>query len=308
MNEIDSAVLDNISMPNRAMAPFLWYGGKGNLTKWVIRHFPSDGVKVYVEPYAGAASLFWHLKKPYPVEVLNDIDGRIVNLFRVLQDKTKFEELAHRLIWTPYSRAEFVRALGIIKDCENASDIDCAWAFFVSQNQGFGGKAGASGDWGRGFVASRGMAYTSSKWRGRLKLLTRWHDRLTRVQIDNRDAIEVIKYWDTPETLFYIDPPYLLSTRTSGSQYKHEADDTHHKALVDTLLSIKGQAVLSGYDSNMYDPLVDAGWSKHSKTTVAHAAGRTRGSGLQGDGAASDKASRVEVLWAKTKRAQSRLL
>jgi DNA adenine methylase len=158
IEELKKEFLDGIPMPPRPMAPFRWPGGKGNLVKWLIQYVPEG--HIYVEPFAGAASVFWHLPNPFPVEVLNDLDGDIVNLYRVLQDKAKFEELAHRLIFTPYARAEFARALQIAKD-PKASDIDRAWAFFVKQNQGFGGKANNVGDWGREiYNTNNGMAST----------------------------------------------------------------------------------------------------------------------------------------------------
>lgn len=292
---MNDALLEQIPTPNRVMAPFVWFGGKGNLAKKIIPLLPK--AITYVEPYAGAASVFWHLPQPYPVEVLNDLDGRIVNLFRVLQDRAKFEELAHRLVWTPYARAEFRRARAILQD-PDASDIDRAWAFFVVHNQGFSGlSANSDGDWGRSLGGTdRGMATTTNRWRGRLKLLAHWHDRLTRVQIDSTDALECIQYWDTPDTLFYIDPPYVLETRKGGG-YTHEADDQHHQALVRLLLNIQGKAVLSGYDHPTYKPLEDAGWHKKVIPTVSHAVGRVRGSGLLGKGAALAKVPRFEVIW-----------
>ena len=297
--EVDLEVLEAIPEPTRTMAPFMWPGGKGAIAKWVVSHLPRNAT-VYVEPYAGAASVLWHLPEPYPVEVLNDLDQRIVNLFRVLQDREKFEELQHRLVWTPYSRTEFVRALEILDAWEEYDEVSRAWAFFVAQNQGFGGKANNDSDWGRVMnKISRGMAGTAASWRSRLKSLTWWHDRLTRVQIDNRDALEVIRYWDTPETLFYLDPPYVLETRQGGELYRHEASMEHHEALVQTLLGIKGQAVLSGYDHPVYRPLEEAGWRKVSRETASHLAGRIRGSRLQGKGAALQHARRVECLWIK---------
>lgn len=298
--ELDAGVLENIPQPNRVMAPFRWPGGKGNLAKWVIGHLPQTA-KVYVEPYAGAASVLWHLPKPYPIEVLNDLDERIVNLFRVLQDREKFEELLHRLVWTPYARAEFVRALEVLAAWDEHDEVSRAWAFFVAQNQGFGGKANSAGNWGRVLnKVANGMAEAAARWRSRLKYLTWWHDRLTRVQIDNRDALEVIRYWDTPETLFYLDPPYVLDTRKGGEIYRHEASIEHHEALVQTLLEVQGQVVLSGYDHPVYRPLEEAGWLKVSRETASHLAGRIRGSRLQGKSAALQHAKRVECLWIKT--------
>ncbi len=287
--------LGTIPPSPRPMAPFRWPGGKGKLANWLIQYVPSG--RIYVEPFAGAASVFWHLPKPFPVEVLNDLDGDIVNLYRVLQDQTKFEELVHRLIFTPYARAEFVRALQTLKN-PNASDIDRAWAFFVKQNQGFGGSAQTPGSWGRAITeVHNNMAETTSKWRSRLKLLSFWHERLSRVQIDCTDGIACIQYWDTPETVFYIDPPYVPDTRKDRSLYKNEPDLAYHERLVEALLAVKGKVMLSCYDHPVYAPLTKAGWHRLTKETVAHMAGKTRASKLQGDGAAKAHVPRTETLY-----------
>jgi DNA adenine methylase len=287
--------LDSIPMPPRPMAPFQWAGGKGNLVRWLIQYVPSG--HTYVEPFAGAASVFWHLPTPFPVEVLNDLDGDIVNLYRVLQDRAKFEELAHRLIFTPYARAEFVRALQTLKD-PNASDIDRAWAFFVARNQGFSGVGDSQGEWARAIgLVRNNMAATTSKWRSRLKLLSFWHERLSRVQIDHTDGIACIQYWDTPYTVFYIDPPYVLETRKDRSLYKNEPDLAYHERLVETILAAKGKVMLSCYDHPVYSPLTKAGWHRLTKATVAHMAGKTRQSKLQGLGSAKAHVPRTETLY-----------
>jgi DNA adenine methylase len=287
--------LDGIPAPPCPMAPFRWAGGKGRLARWIIQYLPRG--RIYVEPFAGAASVFWHLPSPFPIEVLNDLDGDIVNLYRILQDKAKFEELAHRLIFTPYARAEFVRALQILKD-PNVSDIDKAWAFFVVQNQGFGGQAKTPGSWGRAISeVHNNMAATTSQWRSHLKLLSSWHERLSRVQIDCVDGIACIQYWDTPDTVFYIDPPYVLETRKTRSLYKNEPDLAYHERLVETILAAKGKVMLSCYDHPVYSPLAKAGWHKLTKKTACHMAGRIRGSKLQGAGAAEAHVPRTETLY-----------
>jgi len=280
------------------MAPIQYYGGKGHTAHWIMPFLPSG--KVYVEPYCGAASLFWHLRPPRKVEVLNDLDGDIVNLFRVLQDEALFERLAHRLTWTLYSVDEFRQALAN----ESTEPVDRAWATFVQQNQGFGGIAKTEGNWSRAFVSNRGMAETTNKWRGRLAYLDAWHARLSRVQLDHRDALDVIRYWDSPDTVFYLDPPYIADTRAAGNLdvYAIEASDAHHQALVAILLGLRGQAALSGYDHPICEPLGAAGWQVHRMKTACFAASRARGSGLQGKGAALAKVPRTEVLWVKETR------
>jgi DNA adenine methylase len=289
--------LAGIPQPSRPMAPFRWVGGKGNLARWILRYLPKG--HIYVEPFAGAASVFWHLPEPYPVEVLNDLDQRIVNLYRVLQDREKFRELLHRLIWTPYSRAEFARALEILKDPE-ADEVSRAWAFFVAQNQGFGGKARAVGHWGRSIAKiDRGMSEAVNKWRGRLKVLSHWHRRLSRVQIDSIDGVEAIRYWDTPDTVFYVDPPYIPESRADYQtvRYHHEFPLEDHQRLVGVLLQVKGKVLLSAYDHPAYRPLEEAGWVKVGRVTACHVFGRTRASGVSGPGSVAARAPRTEVLW-----------
>jgi DNA adenine methylase len=291
--------LDHIAAPARIMAPVWWYGGKGHLAKKLLPLIPQG--RIYVEPYAGAASVLFH-RQPAPVEVLNDLNRDLVNLFRHLQDPECFAALQHRLTWTLYSLEEFRLALEILQDSESTA-ADRAWAFFVTQNQGFGGLAKSEGNWGRVFVSDRNMAGTTNKWRGRLKLLPWWHERLSRVQLDCRDALEIVRYWDSPDTVFYLDPPYVHETRVLGrcNVYQHEVDDAHHRDLVGVLLAIQGQAVLSAYEHPLYEPLLSAGWRLHRIETACHAAGRTRGSGLQGKGAAKREVPRTEAVYVNSK-------
>lgn len=276
-------------------APIRYYGGKGNLCKQLLPLLPR--AKVYVEPYMGAASLFWN-KLPSPVEVLNDLSGDVVNLFRCLQDKDTFAELSHKIRYTLYSRAEFGRALEVRKDA-NASPIDRAWATFVAFNQGFGGNQNTIGNWGRVFISEGGMADTTNKWVMRLAMLDDWHKRLLAAQIDNQDALTVIQYWDSEDTVFYLDPPYVADSRVKGNTevYDHECDDDHHRKLVEILLAIKGQALLSGYNHEIYRPLEDAGWIRHDFQTACYAASKGRGSKLRGKGSALKHAARTECCW-----------
>ena len=295
IEELKKEFLDCIPTPRQIIAPFRWPGGKGKIAKWIVQHIPNG--QIYVEPFAGAASVFWHLPKPFPVEVLNDLDGDIVNLYRVLQDRAKFEEFAHRVIFTPYARAEFVRALQIIKD-PAATDIDRAWAFYVRQNQGFAGIAKTEGSWGRAITTvNNNMAATTSQWRSHLKHLVFWHERLSRVQIDCTDGIQCIKYWDSLDTVFYIDPPYVPDTRKSLRLYKNEPDLAYHERLVEAILAVRGKVLLSCYDHPVYAPLTNAGWRKLIKETACHMAGRIRGSKLQGTGAAKAHVPRTETLY-----------
>ena len=132
--------------PKRPMAPVRWLGGKGKLIGfvWPVLRAAGAGAEVYCEPYSGAGSLFFALPR-HPVEVINDLDQRLVTLYRALQDEAQCRQLIHRLTFTPYSRAEFIRALALRDDPD---PVTAAWALFTAQNQGFGGRANTGGNWG----------------------------------------------------------------------------------------------------------------------------------------------------------------
>ena len=248
----------HLEKPKRIVATSKYYGGKWFLAPKIAPYV--RGGKIYVEPYCGMANVFW-VKEPHPVEVLNDKDEEIVNVFRCLQDWNTFKVLAHRLAWTPYSLAELRRAVRILEG-ESQDAVDRAWARIVAGNFSVNGVAFSSWSRAVGKIAN-GMAGRCAAWRTHISLLRFWHDRLTRVQIDCRDALEVIRYWDSPDTVFYLDPPYPPSTRRKGSEdnkYRHEMSEEDHQRMVETILHCKGRVVLSGYATPLYKPLEDAGW------------------------------------------------
>ena len=285
----------------RLRAPIQYYGGKGNLLSKLLPLIPPGGAP-YVEPYLGGGSVFF-ARDPAPVEVVNDLDNDVITLMRAFQDRTMFANLRHRLMWTPYARSEFIRAIEILNN-PNSPPLDRAWAKFVGCNQGMSGKHFTEGNWSRKFVSNQGCAANVNSWLMRLSMLDAWRWRLMRAQIDNRDALEVIRYWDCEDAVIYCDPPYVLDTRASSGDYKHEASDDHHKQLVETLLACKGAVVLSGYDHPIYQPLADAGWDVTRINTACHAAGRVRGSELRGEGAAKQHVPRTEVVWRNPKAVQ----
>lgn len=274
------------------------------MVKKLIDVIPPGG-RPYCEPYCGGASLFF-ARDPAPVEVLNDLNGLVINLFRCLQNSETFKALKHRLTYTLYSRQEFVTAIDICKKAAmegfEMPDDNIAWALFVAQNQGFGGNDATKigpGDWGRVFTTARGMASTCSRWNRRIDSLEFFHDRLKRVQIDHIDALTCIRYWDNPEAVFYIDPPYIHDTRVNKRAYLHEANNEHHVELVRLLLGLKGKAVLSGYEHPIYDPLLEAGWKVVKWQVSCYAAGRVRGSKIRGCGAAATHVPRIECAYIK---------
>lgn len=275
----------------RLMAPLSWFGGKGKMLAKLLPLIPYG--RLYCEPFGGAGSILLN-REPSPVELLNDLHGNLINLYRHIQDKD--QDLIYRLKWTLYSRDEFRKAIGILQDPE-ALPLDRAWAMFVATNQGFSGTFKSEGNWGRSVTASnRGMAQTVAKWQSRLALFEQWHQRLARVQLENRDGLAVIDWANIEDAVIYVDPPYPLATRKSGG-YLHECTDEWHRSLVAKLKTFAGSVVASSYDNPIYAELETVGYERLEFQTVCHAAGKTRKSGLQGEGAALKKVPRTEVIW-----------
>jgi len=271
-------------------SPIWWFGGKGNFVKKLLPLVPPH--KIYVEPFGGGASLLF-AKEPVPVEVYNDLDSGLVNFFRVLRDPEKFERF-HRLVsLTPYSREEYNFCRATWQDCED--DVERAYRWFVVNRMSFGGRFGHG--WGYDVTANcRGMAGTCSKWLSTIDNLPEIHNRFMRVQIEHDDFRNVIKRFDTPDTLHYIDPPYVAETR-KGGKYAYELSLEDHEELISLLLQVKGKVILSGYNHPVYRALEEAGWERFDYPTVCHVAGRTRYMGILGKGAAKAKQPRIESVW-----------
>ena len=256
---------------------FGWYGGKFSHLKWLLPLLPYT--HHYVEPFAGSAAVLLN-REPSPVETYNDIDGEVANFFRVLRDQK--EALIEAIALTPFSREEF--AIAINEPINNISPLERARRFFVRARQVRTGLAQTAsiGRWAYCKKSSRnGMAGAVSRWLGSIDGLPKIADRLLRVQIENRPAIEVIKRYDSPETLFYCDPPYPHESRGDSGAYGFEMTNSDHKELARVLRSVKGKVALSGYRCPLLDELYE-GWNRlEAPEKQAH----------------SCKKPRTEVLW-----------
>lgn len=251
----------------------------------IVPHFPKH--QTYVEPFGGSAAVLLN-KEPSPVEVYNDINSEVVTIFRVLRDHP--DELQRALQLTPYSREEFVRSFGPM---DGLDDIEKARRLVVRFRMAFSGHGTniTPGQWSYSVShANRGMSGRVSAWLSAIdSVLPQVSERFSRVQIENLSWEDIIPRYDTPDTLFYCDPPYMLSTRDAGEAYGNEMTDEQHEALADMLNSVKGHVVLSGYASPEYDKWY-RGWKRVEFGAVAHA-------GLKRSG--DKRASRMEVLWIK---------
>jgi DNA adenine methylase len=225
-----------------------YYGGKFRLAQWIINHFPTH--VHYVEPFGGGASVLLQ-KEPAHLETYNDLDGDVVNFFRVLRHET--DELVRRLRLTPWARSEYA--------------MEDARRFFVRLWMSrHAGTLATKAAWRRGKDFKSPMKYL------RPENLYAVADRLWDVQIENRDALKLVAEMDSPKTLFYVDPPYPASTRTDKNRYAFEmASDKEHQCLGVLLETLKGHVVLSGYQCDLYRELFeDKGWRRIDRQTMAN--------------------------------------
>lgn len=230
---------------------FGWYGGKFSHLDWILPLLPYT--QHYCEPFGGSAAVLIN-RHPAPIETYNDIDGELVNFFKVLRSEK--EALVEAIGLTPFSREEF--ELAISGPTEDLSDLERARRFFVRARQvrtGLAQKA-STGRWAHCLLTSRaGMAGAVSRWLGSVEDLPEIAQRLLRVQIEHGPAIEVIRRYDSTETLFYCDPPYAHDSRADVNAYAYEMTNDHHRALAEVLHGVKGKVALSGYHSPLMQEL-----------------------------------------------------
>lgn len=236
------------------MRPVMRYhGGKWRVAAWVIAHFPPH--EVYCEPFLGAGSVLLR-KAPARVEAGGDVYGRVVNLFRVLREPAAAAELARRLRLTAYAETEYLAARGT-----DADPVEDARRMIVLGWQAHGTTGSSGGKlsgWRRG-IRQRGPC-SARQWADVWRHVEEWTDRLRGVYIEQGDAAAVMRRWDAPGTLHYLDPPYLASTRTTGAcGYAHEMGEREHAALAARAREMRGMVVVSGYESALYRELY-AGW------------------------------------------------
>lgn len=233
------------------LTAFPWYGGKNTHLSWLLRLLPRT--TCYVEPFGGAASVLIN-REPCEVEVYNDIYQDVVIFFRVLRDHA--DELIRRIRLTPYARAEF--ALACDREHQPEDPIERARLFYVRASQVRIGLAqiATPGQWGFTRAHSAGgMASTVHSYLRGMDDLAAIAERLMRVQIECRTALDVIRLYDSPETLFYCDPPYVMASRPGGKGYAHEMTDDDHRALAEALNSAQGMVAVSGYEGDLMDEL-----------------------------------------------------
>lgn len=243
----------------RLVSPIKYPGGKSYLAARIVQLMPEH--QHFVEPFfGGGAVLFAKGRlKPCASEVANDVWASLVNFWRVLQDPQTFAAFLRTVQAMPFSQFEWENAEAH-QPCTSALDVPAAVAFFVRGQQSRAGEFKEFTTLSRSRTRRRQEEHVSAWWSS-VERLPAVHNRLRPIVILNDDAINVIRDHDTPETLFYLDPPYLHSTRTNADRYVHEMTAHAHRRLLETIKLCRGMVLLSGYPNELYDEQL-TGWDR----------------------------------------------
>lgn len=260
-------------------------GGKHYLAKDIVALMPprcknpnkpdpaDPGWLHYVEAYAGGLSVLLANDPEGISEVVNDLNVELTTFWRVLQNDRLFSIFHRELQATPFSEAEFNGATLAAPDFAEDEPVACAINFFIRCRQSLAGRMKSFTGVTR-TRTRRGMNNEVSAWLTAVEGLPAIHERLKRVLVLNRDALDVIRGQDGPRTLFYCDPPYLHETRATTEDYAHEMSREDHSLLLQALAGIQGKFLLSGYRNDLYDTEAGAfGWKRHDFELPNNAAG-----------------------------------
>lgn len=262
-------------------------GGKGafngKLAKWIIGLMPPH--INYVEPFFGGGSVLLHKNPEGVSEVVNDLNMELINFWSVLRAEEWFAEFKRCIEATPFSEAMFEAAGNQTYAELSAGAVNRAVRFFIRCRQSRQGLQRDFATLSRNRTRG-GMNEQVSAWLTAIDGLQDVHERMKRVVILNRPALEVIRTTDGPETVFYLDPPYLHETRSTTGEYKHEMSAGEHAELLEFMSGVKGKMLLSGYRSELYDTMADRhNWNRHDFEIANNASG------------ASVKEKKTECVW-----------
>lgn len=256
----------------------IYYGGKSRDADWILSYFPPH--TTFVDVFGGGGAVIFR-KRPSTVDVYNDV-GNVSNFFQCLRDHS--DELYRRLYFRDFGRDTFEQARRAWPLAMQRGDL-LTWAenWYITVAQGY-----THEEYGESWRVSK-QVNTAAAFASHVDDLPYFVDRLRRMQIERLDFSEVIPLYDTAGTLFYCDPPYLHETRVDTDNYVHEMPYERHVELLNLLLKVQGQVVLSGYPSPLYDDALK-GWRRVTKTTK---------SAIQNSSSMSGRGDRTEALWIK---------
>ena len=242
-------------------------GAKNRIADWICSYIPEH--KVYLEPFAGSLAVLF-AKPRCHIETVNDLDGEVVNFFRILREHP--EELRRKIELTPYSREEYFLAYK-----ETSDNIERARRFCIRCWMGYG----ASIRYKNGFRSGQqsNSPNPAKAWAELPERMKYAVERLKGVQIEQLPAAELINRYNTKDVFIYADPPYLLETRNKKYLYRKEMSTEDHIQLLEMLSKHPGKVLLSGYENSLYNDILKD-WKKVKKKTVADSG-----------------AKRIETLW-----------
>lgn len=242
-------------------------GSKWSTADWIISHFPIDYEKMtYLEPFFGSGAIFFN-KKRSMIETINDLDGNVVNLFKQIRDN--HEALARAIKLTPWARDEYKNSYEM-----TGEHLEDARRFMVRCWQAIGTKTSDISGWSNNIKpVDSGLSRWSRLDEEIIRTAQRLsNEKLNLVQIENQPAVDLIKRYNRKEVLIYLDPPYVLKTR-SGRIYKYEMTDEQHIELLETVLKHKGPVIISGYDNEIYSEYLK-GWKKEKRLVNTEMGGK----------------------------------
>ena len=238
-------------------AIFKYPGSKWSIAGWIINHFPEH--HSYLEAFFGSGAVLFN-KPRSNIETVNDLDGNVVNLFEWI--KKDPERLAHEIYFTPYARQVYDNAFQSVPE----DSFEKAVNFYIRLNMGHGFRTtGEKVGW-KNDIQGRERSYASRDWCNLPEKIMQAAERLRGVQIENRPAVELMKRFNFPNVLIYLDPPYVLDARY-GKQYRHEMSNSGHEELIEVAKAHKGPVLISGYESELYNELLKD-W--HREETICY--------------------------------------
>lgn len=241
-------------------------GSKWSIAKWIISHFPDH--HSYLEPFFGSGAVLFN-KPRSNIETVNDLDGNVVNLFEWI--KKDPERLAHEIYYTPYARQLYDDAFELVPEDSFKKAVN----FYICMNMGHGFRTNGKKVGWKNDVQGRERAYASLDWCNIPDRILQAAERLRGVQIENRPAVEVIERFNSKNVLIYLDPPYMPETRR-GKQYMYEMyDKKSHIELLEVAKRHKGQVLISGYDSEIYNDMLKS-WNREEITCYSQANSKKR--------------------------------
>lgn len=244
-------------------------GSKWRIADWIVSLMPEH--KSYLEPFFGSGAVFFS-KPRSRIETVNDLDGEIVNLFRVVRDMP--DDLERAVALTPYSREEYEQAWEHLKTGDVSDPVELARLTLVRYWQTHGSCSVYKAGW-KNDRAGREYAYAVRYWNKLPEWIAAAVERLKEAQIEQAPAVELIQRFHHPDVLIYADPPYVLSTRKQRQYNVEMADDAQHEELLEALLAHPGPVILSGYESDLYNDTL-RGWVKvHKNAQAENGAPRT---------------------------------